>query len=172
VSAERNSKSETCEMIKYNTPDIEKSYLFMLIISAKISTVKGVNGEIDRYFINAKMWNYRPAFSIEFYEKIRGRGMLKMQDQRLLEGGRLRSHSIHIDDRRLMSVSGVKDVDSFNEQFVQLLTEAGELRIEGADLHITKLNLDEGQIMLEGEVTAMEYAETEERGSLFGRIFR
>lgn len=63
-------------------------------------------------------------------------------------------------------------MDSFNEQFIQLLTEAGELRIEGMDLHITKLNLDEGQIMLEGEITAMEYAEAEERGSLLGRIFR
>ena len=85
-----------------------------------------------------------------------------MQDQRLLEGGRIRSHSIHIDDRRLISVTGVKDVDSFNEQFVQLLTEAGELRIEGADLHITKLNLDEGQVMLEGEISALEYAKREE----------
>ena len=87
-----------------------------------------------------------------------------MQDQRLLEGGRIRSHSIHIDDRRLISVTGVKDVDSFNEQFVQLLTEA--------ELHITKLNLDEGQVMLEGEISALEYAEGEERGSLLGRIFR
>ena len=95
-----------------------------------------------------------------------------MQDQRLLEGGRIRSHSIHIDDRRLISVTGVKDVDSFNEQFVQLLTEAGELRIEGADLHITKLNLDEGQVMLEGEISALEYTEGEDRGSLLGRIFR
>ena len=95
-----------------------------------------------------------------------------MQDQRLLEGGRIRSHSIHMDDRRLMSVSGVKDVDSFNERFIQLLTEAGELRIEGADLHITKLNLDEGQVMLEGEISALEYADCEERGSLLGRIFR
>ena len=95
-----------------------------------------------------------------------------MQDQRLLEGGRIRSHSIHIDDRRLISVTGVKDVDSFNEQFVQLLTEAGELRIEGAELHITKLNLDEGQVMLEGEISALEYTEGEERGSLLGRIFR
>lgn len=95
-----------------------------------------------------------------------------MQDQRLLEGGRIRSHSIHIDDRRLISVTGVKDVDSFNEQFVQLLTEAGELRIEGAELHITKLNLDEGQVMLEGEISALKYAEGEERGSLLGRIFR
>ena len=83
-----------------------------------------------------------------------------MQDQRLLEGGRIRSHSIHIDDRRLISVTGVKDVDSFNEQFVQLLTEAGELRIEGAE------------VMLEGEISALEYAEGEERGSLLGRIFR
>ena len=68
-------------------------------------------------------------------------------------------------------MTGVKDVDSFNEQFVQLLTEAGELRIEGAELHITKLNLDEGQVMLEGGDIALEYAEGEERG-LLGRIFR
>ena len=103
--------------------------------------------------------------------KVSQGGKAKMQDQRLLEGGRIRSHSIHIDDRRLISVTGVKDVDSFNEQFVQLLTEAGELRIEGAELHITKLNLDEGQVMLEGEISALEYAEGEERGSLLGRIF-
>jgi len=96
-----------------------------------------------------------------------------MQDQRLLEGGRLRSHSIHIDDRRLMSVSGVKDVDSFNEQFVQLLTEAGELRIEGNGLRITKLSLDEGHVIVEGEIIALEYAEAPgERGSLFSRMFR
>ena len=94
------------------------------------------------------------------------------EQQRLLEGGRIRSHSIHIDDRRLMSVYGVKDVDSFNEQWVQLLTEAGELRIEGCGLHITKLNLDEGQVMLEGEITALEYSDAEERGSLLGRLFR
>ena len=39
-------------------------------------------------------------------------------------------------------------------------------------MHITKLNLDEGQVMLEGEISALEYAEGEERGSLLGRIFR
>jgi len=94
------------------------------------------------------------------------------EQQRLLEGGRIRTHSIHIDDRRLVSVYGVKDVDSFNEQWVQLLTEAGELRIEGTDLHITKLSLDEGHVMLEGAVCAMEYSDGEERGSLLGRLFR
>lgn len=96
-----------------------------------------------------------------------------LQEQRLADGGRMRSHSIHIDDRRLMSVSGVKDVDSFNEQAIRLLTEAGELRIEGVDLHITKLSLDEGLVMLEGDIYAMEYSDgVEERGSLFGRLFK
>ena len=120
------------------------------------------------------LW-YRQIFhkaSAYISMKVSQGGKAKTQDQRLLEGGRIRSHSIHIDDRRLISVTGVKDVDSFNEQFVQLLTEAGELRIEGAELHITKLNLDEGQVMLEGEISALEYAEGEERGSLLGRIFR
>ena len=96
-----------------------------------------------------------------------------MQDQRLLEGGRIRSHSVHMDDRRLMSVSGVKDVDSFNEQFVQLLTEAGELRIEGADLHITKLNLEDGVVMLEGNICGVVFEdEQEERTGLWSRIFK
>ena len=96
-----------------------------------------------------------------------------MQDQRALDGGRTRTHSVHIDNRQLMSVSGVKDVDSFNEQEVQLLTDIGELRIEGIDLHITKLNLDEGQVLLTGEIIALEYADQPEtRKSLFGKLFR
>ncbi len=86
---------------------------------------------------------------------------------------RIRTHAIHIDNRELMSVTGVKDVISFNEQEVRLLTEAGELHIEGMELHITKLNLDDGQVMIEGEVIALEYDETQqERGSVFSRLFR
>ncbi len=90
-----------------------------------------------------------------------------------LGAGRIRAHSIHMEGRELMSVSGVKDVDSFNDQEVELLTEAGELRIEGNGLHITKLSLDDGQVILEGEICALEYSETtEQRGGLFSRMFK
>ena len=75
--------------------------------------------------------------------------------------------------QELISVTGVKDVDSFNEQEVELLTEGGELRIEGNELRITKLSLDEGQVIVEGEIVAFEYADAPaERGSLFSRMFR
>ncbi len=96
-------------------------------------------------------------------------------DPRMNDTGamRIRSHTIHIDNRELISVTGVKDVASFNEQEVELVTEAGELRVEGNELRITKLSLDEGQVIVEGEIIALQYEDAPaERGSLFSRMFR
>lgn len=86
---------------------------------------------------------------------------------------RPRAHSVHIDNRMRASVTGVLDVSSFNEQEVQLLTEAGPLTIIGSGLHLNKLNLEDGQISIEGEVIAMDYAPEEpERRGLFTKVFR
>jgi len=96
-------------------------------------------------------------------------------DQRSIEGSsmRMRSHCIHIDNRELSSITGVKDVISFNEQEIVLATEAGDLHIDGDGMRITKLNLDDGQVIVEGHIIAFEYTEApEERGSLFSRMFR
>lgn len=96
-------------------------------------------------------------------------------EPRMNEGNtmRIRAHSVHIENREAVSVTGVKDVDSFNEQAVELMTEAGALRMEGSALRITKLSLDEGHVIVEGEIIALEYAEAEEeRGSIFARMFR
>lgn len=83
---------------------------------------------------------------------------------------RPRAHSIHIDNRMRTSITGVMDVISFNEQDVMLLTEAGALNIAGANLHLARLNLEEGQICIEGELLALDYEppETQKRG-LFSR---
>ena len=95
-------------------------------------------------------------------------------DQRITDGGSLRRvHSIHIEGRELMSISGVKDVESFNEQQVQLLTEMGGLCVEGDNLHITHLSLSDGNIIIEGELIGLEYSDIQEpRGSVFSRLFR
>jgi len=86
---------------------------------------------------------------------------------------RMRAHSIHVDERARMSVTGVNDVESFNDQEVCLATEAGILHIDGNGLHITKLSLDEGHILLEGEIVAVEYEPLPvERRGLFSRVFR
>lgn len=84
---------------------------------------------------------------------------------------RQRAHSIHIDNRQRTSITGVMDVVSFHEQEILLLTEAGPLNIVGAGLHMSRLNLEDGQICIEGELLALDYEpeEPEKRG-LFGRL--
>ncbi len=97
-------------------------------------------------------------------------------DYRELETGqkqRFRAHAIHLDNRSKLNVTGVVNVESFHEQEVVLCTEAGNLVIEGDGLHMSKLNLDDGQIMLEGDIYALNYEPIEEKKrGLFGRIMR
>lgn len=98
-----------------------------------------------------------------------------MADYRELDSGkaRLRPHSIQIDNRSRIQITGVSDVESFHEQEILLETEAGGLRIEGEGLHLTKLNLDDGQVIIEGEIIALEYEPAmPERRGLISRFFR
>ena len=98
-----------------------------------------------------------------------------MNDIPAIEGGalRLRSHSIHLENRELMSITGVKDAASFNENEVLLVTDAGALTVDGAGLHITKLDLDEGQVIIEGQIIAFEYEDAPEpKPGLLSRMFR
>ena len=85
---------------------------------------------------------------------------------------RLRSHSVHLENRELMSITGVKDAASFNEEEVILMTDAGSLAVEGEGLHITKLDLDEGHIVIEGLISAVEYDDMpEQKSGIFSRFF-
>ena len=98
-----------------------------------------------------------------------------MNDKPLIESGplRIRSHSVRIEDRGLISISGVRDVGSFNEAEVILMTDGGGLSLEGEGLHITKLDLDEGQIVVEGQLIALEYDDVPaEKPGFFARMFR
>ncbi|MDL2258625.1 sporulation protein YabP [Eubacteriales bacterium OttesenSCG-928-K08] len=98
-----------------------------------------------------------------------------MADYRELDSGksRMRTHTITIDNRSRINITGVSDMESFHEQEIILLTETGNLRIEGEGLHLSKLNLDDGQVVIEGELYALEYEPpTPERVGLFSRMFR
>ena len=66
-------------------------------------------------------------------------------------------HKITLDGRQKLNVSGVKDVESFDEAMVVLITVRGTLVIHGENLHLQMLNLDGGQVTLDGRVDAMDY---------------
>lgn len=86
---------------------------------------------------------------------------------------RTKNHSVRLEYREKAYVTGVDDVDSFNEHEIHMITSAGRFSITGTDLHITNLNLDEGQVIVEGLIGTTSYDDEEEaRGSLFSNLFK
>ena len=83
------------------------------------------------------------------------------------------AQNIIIENRNRLSVSGVESVVSFDEVTVIVDTVNGTLLIHGSDLHLEKLNLDNGEIKVEGSIDSVEYENFEPKsGGLFSKLFR
>lgn len=67
------------------------------------------------------------------------------------------THSITLNNRSNMELTGVNNVNTFDEQEIILETSLGHLFIIGEGLHITMLNLEEGKVALEGGINSVEY---------------
>lgn len=82
-------------------------------------------------------------------------------------------HNVILEDRSKLMVTGVSDVDSFDDQTVVILTEMGELTVRGGNLHISRFNQETGELNLDGNVFALVYTEDrKQQGSFIGRLFR
>lgn len=82
-----------------------------------------------------------------------------------------RAHTITLNDRKRLVITGVEDVDCFNEQIVVLKTPLGTLTVTGAGMNMSQLSVEDGRVSLEGEVDALEYSGLKHRGVL-GRLFK
>ena len=83
-------------------------------------------------------------------------------------------HTIKLENRKTMSVTGVTDVDGFDEHTIVLATSYGMMTIEGNSLHISKLSIEEGCLSVDGTVNSIKYSDADisEKGGLFSRLFR
>lgn len=79
-------------------------------------------------------------------------------------------HGFTLQDRKKITMSGVSDVQTFDEKQVIVLTTQGRLIIRGSGLHVDQLSLETGDLQLSGQIDTMEY--TENGGSLWKRIFQ
>ena len=92
-----------------------------------------------------------------------------------MEETRKTAHKVIIDGRDRVTVSAVNDVDSFNENEIIFLTSQGMMTITGEDLHITKLDLDEGTLVIDGTIDSIDYSDHEEErmnGKKLFKVFR
>lgn len=82
-------------------------------------------------------------------------------------------HLLTMSERSSLSVSGVRDVDNFDEQTVVVDTEAGLLTIKGHGLHISRLSVESGDLTVVGTMDSLIYTTTKSRdGGFFGSLFR
>lgn len=82
-------------------------------------------------------------------------------------------HNIILEERRNLTVSGVQDIDSYDEKSVVAFTELGELTIRGENLHINKIDVQTGDLSVEGEIWELSYSERQQaKSGLLSRLFR
>lgn len=71
----------------------------------------------------------------------------------------VKKHNLILEDRQKLSLSGVTDVESFNDSEVSLYTSQGELVIRGKNLHVDEVSLETGDMEISGEVRSLVYGD-------------
>ena len=83
--------------------------------------------------------------------------------------------NIILENRQKLSISGVNDVLSFDDQVVIMDTELGLLTVKGENLKINKLSIDTSEVIVEGDINYLSYSENsgeKEKTSLISKIFK
>lgn len=81
-----------------------------------------------------------------------------------------------LENRGKLSISGVLDVLSFDDQVVIVETELGLLTVKGENLRINKLSIDTSEVIVEGDISSLTYSDSKtlekSKGSLISKILR
>lgn len=83
--------------------------------------------------------------------------------------------NVILENRGKLSISGVNDVLSFDDQVVIVETELGLLTVKGENLRINKLSIDTSEVIVEGSINSISYSEKEldkKSNSILGKIFK
>ena len=81
-------------------------------------------------------------------------------------------HHLELTGREQLTISGVEDVERFDETGIVMSTAAGMLVITGENLHIGKLSLDGGELHVDGRIDALSYEDGgREQGGFLRRLF-
>ena len=88
----------------------------------------------------------------------------------------IRDHACRLENRNAASLTGVREVVSFDENQVVMDTDMGLLTIKGKNLHVSRLTLEKGEVDIEGNVDSLTYSSNasyrKSGESLLSRLFK
>lgn len=84
------------------------------------------------------------------------------------------NQNLILENRKNLTISGITDVDSFDEKAICLYTQLGELTIQGRELHIDAMSVETGNMTITGDIWAVVYGDKERKSPLtvLGRLFK
>lgn len=89
-----------------------------------------------------------------------------------LNANKLKHHNLILDNRQNLVLSGVCDVQGFDEQTINIVTDLGSLVVKGNNLHINKLSLDTGEVCVDGTVNSLQYISNSNNKGVISRLFK
>ncbi len=83
-------------------------------------------------------------------------------------------HNLILEGRSKLTLSGITDVDSFDDKTVVLFTQMGELTVCGKNLRVNEINVESGDMSVEGDIWSLSYGDKDRRSSVsfLGKLFR
>ena len=90
------------------------------------------------------------------------------------EKKRMGRHTFSMEERERLRIGGVLEVLSFDEEGIMMETTCGLLMLKGTGLHIGKLDLEAGDVVIDGNIDSLAYSDGSplERHSILSRLFR
>lgn len=83
-----------------------------------------------------------------------------------------KTHTLNIENRTHAFISGVLNVESFDETNIVIETTMGELDLKGSDMHIEKFDTEAGELAVNGEFDSVEYSnQAALKGGFFSKLF-
>ncbi len=95
-----------------------------------------------------------------------------MEDKKLSK--QITNQNIIMENREKVTVSGVIDIHSFDDELVLAQTDLGILTIKGDDLKMNKLNLENNELIVEGQITAVAYSDINQakKSGFMNKLFK
>ena len=98
---------------------------------------------------------------------------MTMEERKNINNGLIQN--LLLENRGKLSISGVNDVLSFDDQVVMVETELGLLTVKGENLRINKLSIDTSEVIIEGDISYLAYSDKEidkSKSNLISKIFK
>ena len=80
-------------------------------------------------------------------------------------------HKLTLNQRNSLTMTGVTEVVSFDENAVVVRTDLGTLAVQGDELQLKTLSVEGGQIAVEGHISSLQYEEPRQQGGWVRRLF-